>query len=102
MITIKKNEKPNLPVCQMLCDNGLNEKLNKYDLLRCLNSHETNIYIGKPKSGKTSLIYSLFKAPLKKVWHNIYIFQPSHSRASMKDNIFDKLPEDKKFDELNV
>lgn len=102
MISIKKNDKPNLPVCQMLCDNGLSDKLNKYDLTKFLNSHETNLFIGKPRSGKTSLIYSMFKGPLKKCWHNIYIFQPTHSRASMKDNIFDKLPEDKKFDELNV
>ena len=57
--------------------------------------------IGKPRSGKTSLLYSLFKSKhlLKKVFENIFLFQPSHSRLSMKDKrLFDQL--DNKFDEL--
>ena len=35
---------------------------------------------------------------LKKVYHTIYLFQPSHSTASLKDNIFEDLPN--KYDEL--
>jgi len=68
-----------------------------------MNSHETNLFIGKPKSGKTSLLYSFFKSPklFRKVFHNIFLFQPSHSRASMKDNLFEKIPDEQKFDELN-
>jgi hypothetical protein len=37
---------------------------------------------------------------MKKTYHNIYVFQPSASRASMKDNIFGSLPEDQLFEEL--
>ena len=60
------------------------------------------MFIGKPKSGKTSSLYSFFKSQklLKKVFHNIYIFQPSHSRASMNDDLFGKLPAEQIYDEL--
>ena len=38
----------------------------------------------------------------RKVYDKIFLFQPSLSRASMKDKIFDLLPEDQKFDELSL
>ena len=102
-ITIKKNESPNLQKCKMLCDDGLHPKLNDYELTKFLNSHETNLMIGRPSSGKTSLLYSFFKSPkiFKKTFHNIYLFQPSHSRASMDDNIFEKIPQEQCYEELN-
>lgn len=103
MITLQKNKKPKLKTCEMVCDKELNSKLNKYELTKFLNSHTTNLLIGKPKSGKTSLLYSFFQSSkcLKKCFHNIYLFQPSHSRGSMKDKLFDKLPDDQKFEELD-
>ena len=39
---------------------------------------------------------------MKKVYDKIFLFQPSLSRASMKDKIFDSLPEDQKFDEMSL
>ena len=42
------------------------------------------------------------KKLLAKVYDKIYLFQPEESRASMKDKLFDQLPEDQKFDELSV
>ena len=39
---------------------------------------------------------------MKKVFHKIYIFQPSHSRASIAKNIFGKLPKDRFYEELNA
>jgi DNA replication protein DnaC len=103
--SIIENDKPNLPLCQMKCDSGLAEHLNQYELTKFLNCHSVNLLIGKPGSGKTSLLYSLFKASgknkvYKKVFHNIYLFMPSQSRGSLKDNIFDVLPDNKKYDEL--
>ena len=38
------------------------------------------------------------KLLLKKVYHTIYLFQPSHSTASLKENIFEDLPN--KYNEL--
>lgn len=103
MIKVKFNESPTIVPCKMLCDEVLHEKLNNYDLTKFMNSHETNLFIGKPKSGKTSLLYSFFKSPklFRKVFHNIFLFQPSHSRASMKDQLFEKIPDDQKYEELN-
>lgn len=103
MITIKKNKKPDLKTCKMNCDDKLHEKLECFELTKFLNTHTTNLLIGKPRSGKTSLLYSLFKSPklLKKTYHNIYLFQPSQSRSSMKDKLFDALPDENKIEELD-
>jgi DNA polymerase III delta prime subunit len=103
MISIQQNEKPDLPLCQMNCDSGLHKKLNKYVLSSFLNAHSTNLFIGWPGSGKTSLLYSFFKSKelFNKVFHNVFLFQPSHSRASMKDKMFNKLPQEQIFDELD-
>lgn len=102
-LTIIKNKAPDLKTCNMICDNLLHEKLENYELTKFLNTHSTNLFIGKPRSGKTSLLYSFFKSKklLNKVYHNIYIFQPSHSRTSMKDNIFGTLAPEKQFEELS-
>ena len=102
MIRIKKNKSPNLPVCKMLCDDGLHGKLNEYDLTKHLNCHQITVVVGSPGSGKTSMLYSLFKskAMLNKIYDKIFIFMPSSSQASMKDNIFSKLPDDQRFEEL--
>lgn len=104
-IYIKENEKPILTTCKMSCDGDLDENLNKYELTKFLNKHSMNLMIGKPKSGKTSLLYALFKGNkknriLKGVYSTIYIFQPENSRGSLVDNIFNILPEDQKFEEL--
>jgi len=53
MIKIKFDESPNITPCKMLCDECLHEKLNVYDMTSFMNSHETNLFIGKPKSWKT-------------------------------------------------
>jgi len=106
-IKIIENDKPDLPVCQMKCDAGLAEHLNNYEVTKFMNCHSINLLIGKPGSGKTSLLYSFFKGGgkkkiFKKVFHNIYLFQPNASRASMKDSIFDVLPDNKKYNELTA
>ena len=37
---------------------------------------------------------------LKKVYDKIFVFMPSASQASMKDNLFGQLPEEQRFEEL--
>ena len=105
MIKIKKNISPNLPICKMVCDGDLSDDLNKYELTKFLNKHSMNLIIGRPGSGKSSLLWSLFKSSgknkiLKGVYSSIYVFQPAQSQQSMKDNIFSVLPNDQKFNEL--
>jgi hypothetical protein len=102
MIKIKENLKPNLPHTVMKCDTKLANKLDKYDLTSFMNCHSMNLLIGKPRSGKTSLLHSLFehRNMLRYCYHTIYLFQPVQSGASIENNIFDKLPEDQIFREL--
>lgn len=102
-LSIQENKKPNLAKTEMLCDMDLHEKLNKYELTKFLNRHSANILCGRAGSGKTSLLFSMFKSKeiFKKVFHNIFLFQPFASASSVKNNIFDKIPEDQKFNELD-
>ena len=104
MLSIKKNDKPQLKVCEMMCDKKLHDKLDKYDLTSFLNNHSTTLFIGRPKSGKTSLLYSFFKSReiFKNTFDKIFLFQPEQSRASMKDKLFDKIPDEQKYNELNL
>jgi hypothetical protein len=104
-ITLIKNDKPNLPVCRMSCDNELNPTLNKYELTKFLNKSQSTMIIGKPGSGKTSLLYALFKnekpALLRDVFENIFLFQPKESSNSMADKIFhNNLPDENLFYDL--
>ena len=101
---IKKNKKPALPLCNFSCDTRLDPKLDEFDLTKFMNCHSVNLVIGKPGSGKTNLLFSLFKSKklFRRVFDKVFLFQPSLSRASMKDKIFDALPEEQKFDELTL
>jgi len=101
-LRVKQNDKPNLPKCEMKCDTILSEKLNKYDLTSFLNTHTMTLLIGKPRSGKTSLLHSMFEHRnlLRYCFHKIYLFQPVQSGASIKNNIFDTIPEDQIYREL--
>ena len=103
-ITIIKNKTPNLNMPTMLCDNDIHEKLNHFELTKFLNSHSTNLLIGKPKSGKTSLLISFFnnKQILKKCFHNVFLVMPTDSIQSLKNNIFECLPEEQIFDDLTI
>jgi len=102
MLTLKTNAKPDLPICRMKCDEPLDKKLNDYELTKFMNTHTSNLIIGRPHSGKSSLIYSWFKSKkmLANVFHNVYVFAPAKSINSMADPIFSKLPEDQVFNDL--
>jgi hypothetical protein len=106
-IKLLEHDKPDLPICVMSCDNGLADHLNEYELTKFLNKHQISLFVGRPASGKTSLLYSLFKNKqgqgkiLRGVYSRVYLFQPSNSGASMKDNIFSLIPENQKFNELS-
>ena len=104
MIKIIHHKKPNMRVCPMKCDVPLHTKLNEFEMTKFLNCHQSSVIVGKPQSGKTSMIYSLFKSKniLKRVYDKIFLFQPNASRASMKDNIFEALPDEQKFNEMTL
>lgn len=105
MIHIIPSNKPKkLPHCTMNCDKPLHEKLDKYPLTHYLNCHSTNLIIGQPGSGKSSLLYTFFKTKrlMRGVFDKIYLFRPRESGGSMKDDIFgDNLPPDQSYGELS-
>jgi len=103
-LTLQVNEAPTLDVGSARCDGGLHTKLNKFQLTQHLNAHTFNAFIGRPKSGKSSLIQGLFRSKecLNRVYHDIYLFQPPSSRGSMKKDVFAKLSGDKYYPELTA
>jgi energy-coupling factor transporter ATP-binding protein EcfA2 len=103
MITIKKNLSPNLKIPKFKVDGLLHPKLNDYELTSLLNKHNFTLFLGKSGSGKTSLEISFLTSIFKNVYHNIFLFAPSHSRASVSNNFWEKnLPEEQIFDDLTL
>lgn len=106
-IELKKNDAMKLQIPEFSCDNSpLGEHLNKYDMLQHLNSFSFNAIIGKPGSGKTSLLMSFLSGKgdnkvFRKVFSNILLVMPETSRNSMKKNLFKDHPEEKLYEELN-
>ena len=106
-IEIKKNRELVLDIPEFTCDNNpLGEHLNKYEMLAHLNSFSYTAIIGKPGSGKTSLLISFLtgkgnKKIFRKVFDNIHLVMPKSSRESMKKNPFINHREDKMYEELN-
>ena len=101
-IEIKKNNCPNLGKVNFACDKELSSKLNQYEMVRDhLNKFQTTLLIGTQGSGKTSLLINFVKKLYRKVFDKVFVFMPSTSRQSLTPNIFDVLPADQLFEELN-
>ena len=105
-IIIKKNKSLNLAIPEFTCDNSpLGDHLNKYEMLKQLNGYFFTGIIGKPGSGKTSLLISFLNGRgkekvFKKAFENILLVMPRSSRESMKINIFKDHHQDKMYEEL--
>jgi ABC-type multidrug transport system ATPase subunit len=106
-IEVKINPRLKLDIPGFSCDdNPLGEHLNAYEMLSYLNSYSMTAIIGKPGSGKTSLLISMLtgKGPKKvfrKVFDHILLVMPTSSRGSIKKNPFAKHDADKMYEELN-
>lgn len=102
-IKVIENEKPNIEKVKFACDEKICESLDKYPLVKDnLNAYNTTLIIGRQKSGKTSLTINIIKKLYKKKFHKIYVFMPLTSSNSLKDNIFEVLPKEQIFEELNL
>lgn len=103
-IKLKHNDPPNLKLPEMNCDICLAKKLDKFELTQCLNRTFSCGVIGRPGSGKTSLIESFLRTPalFNKVFSKIYVFIPKTSLSSIKDSVFSDLPEDQIYTQLNA
>lgn len=102
MIRIKENEKPDLKQPTFLCDTKLHKKLDNYEATSLINKSNFSLFLGKPGSGKTTLMISLLNTPslFKRCFHQVFVFMPAHSRGSLRENIFEQLPEDQLHDHL--
>jgi hypothetical protein len=102
-IKIVENEKPHLQKINFACDEKICETLDKFPMVRDnLNFYNTTLIIGRQGSGKTSLTINIIKKLYKKKFHKIYVFMPQTSRNSLKPNIFEALPPEQLFEELNL
>ena len=101
---LKKNQEISLKLPEFEVDNPLSPHLDEIPLLSYLNKSFACSFIGRAGSGKTSLMTGLLqtKNKFKKVFHKIYLFMPKYSRGSMKKCVFDCLPEDQIYNDLNI
>ena len=102
---IKHNEKPEMKLPKFSVDAELSNKLNKYELTKLINKHTFTLLLGKAGQGKSSLEIGLLQTPslLKNVYHNILLFCPANSRASISNDFWSKsLPDEQIFDEITI
>jgi adenosyl cobinamide kinase/adenosyl cobinamide phosphate guanylyltransferase len=69
-----------------VCDNELHKRVTP----PLPNNHHFMCITGPARSGKTSFAISMLTSPqcYRKVFHEVHVVMPSHSRKSMKDDIF--------------
>lgn len=101
-LTITEEEnKPSIQKIDFICDGGIHPKLDKYDYTKTLfQKHSFTYIVGRPQSGKSNLLQNFFKKRdmLRKCYHNVFYVCPSSS--SLKDDIFNKLSDEKRFADL--
>ena len=103
-ITIKKNTEPILKKPSFTVDGELHKKLNDYEITKLMNKHNFTLFLGKAGSGKSTLLISLLQSPqlFKRIYHNIILFCPPNSRASIKNDFWSVLPDEQIYDELTL
>jgi hypothetical protein len=99
-MNIVKHDIPKLNMPTFKCDVPLSKHLEEDPILKYLNKTFACAIVGKKGSGKTSLLISWLQTPhkLKRVFYEIFVWMPKTSRASIKDSIYEKLPEDQLFE----
>ena len=104
-VEIIEHEKPRLKIPKCVCDNELDDNLNNYELLKIAFNKQSSssLIIGKPGSGKTTILQSLFSSrkALRGKFTKIFLCCPLRSRESMLDGGLSGLNEDQIYDELD-
>lgn len=99
---VKEHPKVDLKTIKMNCDFKLHEKLEHTELTKSFfNKTNFTLIVGSCGSGKSTWTISFIKQLYKKVFNNVYLVMPPSSRASIQDNPFEDLAEDKVHDELD-
>lgn len=102
---IVKHDAPNLKLPKFSVDAELAGKLNNFELTKSINKHHFACLLGKAGQGKSSLEIGLLQTPsmLKSVFHNIFLFCPPNSRASISNDFWAKhLPDEQIFDDVTI
>lgn len=108
MLKIIKNDAMDLPIPKFSCDGSVvGEHLNEYEMLKHFNQFNTTCFLGRPRSGKTSLLISMLTGKGKnkvfnKCFNHVIVVMPTSSRESLVKNPFKNHPSSKMFDELNL
>ena len=105
MFNIKKNKKPILNAPYFTVDKPLNKKLDDIEIFKLMNKSHFCCYLGKAGSGKSSLVVSFLNSnqAFKKCFHNIFLFCPSNSRKSIKNDFWGiNLDDENIYDDLNI
>jgi GTPase SAR1 family protein len=99
-----KNDRPKLKMPKFRVDIPLSKHLDDDPLLSNMNRTFCCIMVGKPASGKSSLMTSFLRTKKKyyQVFDKIYLFMPESSRNSMSDDPFKTIPEERKFEGVSL
>jgi len=103
LTTSKPRHQIDVSKVEMNCDDNLTTDMNEV----LVNKNHIALFVGKSKSGKTNLAINLLtrnkragvRNSYKKVYDDIIVISPS--MHSSKDNPFDDLDDEKKFDTLD-
>ena len=105
MITLKNNKKPKLKSPSFTVDGKINDKLDDIEIFKLMNKSHFCLFLGKAGSGKSRLVISFLnsKEAFKKCFHNIFLFCPANSRASIKNDFWDSnLEPEHIYDDLTI
>jgi DNA replication protein DnaC len=94
---IVRHKAPRLPKTTMVCDNCIDDKLEKYEAVKDNFSKAFfTLVVGRMGQGKTSTVISLMKGIFRRVFADIFVIIPAISLQSIapEDNVFALLPED--------
>ena len=103
MEIVENSEKVKMKAISFKCDKPFcsQKELQKLGIYKSLSVSYCLGFVGKPGSGKTTLVYSFLQTIFKKKYDNILLVMPPNSRASIKNNPLDDLNPENVFDELN-
>lgn len=105
MLKLKTNKKPILNIPSFNVDGKLKNNLDNIEIFKLMNKSHFALFLGKAGSGKSSLVISFLnsKDAFKKCFHNIFLFCPSNSRSSIKDDFWENnLETEQIYDDLNI
>lgn len=105
MLKLKTNKKPILNIPSFNVDGKLKNNLDNIEIFKLMNKSHFSLFLGKAGSGKSSLVISFLnsKDAFKKCFHNIFLFCPSNSRSSIKDDFWENnLETEQIYDDLNI